>query len=37
MIDGHDLDDDNKTKAEHFAFVIYGEKKFNSEKIIHMD
>jgi ABC-type bacteriocin/lantibiotic exporter with double-glycine peptidase domain len=33
----HDVDDDNKTKNSHVMIVIRGEKKFNSEEIIHMD
>lgn len=33
----HDVDDNNKTKNSHVMVVIRGEKKFNSEEIIHMD
>ena len=33
----HDVDDNNKTKNNHVAVVITGEKKFNSSNIDHMD
>jgi len=33
----HDVDDNNKTKNNHVAVIIKGEKKFKSNLIIHMD
>lgn len=33
----HDVDDDNKTKISNVAVVIKGEKKYDSEEIVHMD
>jgi len=33
----HDLDDNNKTKNNHVAVIVRGEKKYNSKLIVHMD
>jgi len=33
----HDVDDNNKTKNNHVALVVKGEKKYNSKLIVHMD
>ena len=33
----HDLNDDNKTKNNHVAVIVKGEKKYNSKLIVHMD
>jgi len=33
----HDVDDNNKTKNNHVAIIVKGEKKYNSKLIVHMD